>query len=61
MDISEIGIFEMDLGPMAISDFQYIQSYKNVHIGNRDIGYGFKSWINRISDIYIAIKWTYRK
>jgi hypothetical protein len=38
MDISEIGISGMDLGAMAISDFPYIQSYKNGHIGNRDIG-----------------------
>jgi hypothetical protein len=38
MDISEIGISEMDLGAMAILDFRYIHSYKNGHIGNRDIG-----------------------
>jgi hypothetical protein len=38
MDISEIGISEMDLGAMAISDFRYILSYKNGHIGKRDIG-----------------------
>jgi hypothetical protein len=36
MDISEKGI--MDLGPMTISEFQYIHSYKNGHIGKRDIG-----------------------
>jgi hypothetical protein len=38
MDLSEIGISEIDLGAMAISDFRYIQSYKNEHIGKREIG-----------------------
>jgi hypothetical protein len=38
MDISEKGISEMDLGAMAISDFRYIHSYINGHIGNREIG-----------------------
>ncbi len=39
MDISE-----MDLGPMAISKFGYIHSYKNGHIGKRDIGNGFRCY-----------------
>jgi hypothetical protein len=38
MDLSEIDIFEMDSGAKAISNFGYIHSYKNGHIGNRDIG-----------------------
>jgi hypothetical protein len=37
MDISKMDISEMDLGPMDISEFRYIHSYKNGHIGNRDI------------------------
>jgi hypothetical protein len=42
MNISEIGILEMDLGAMAISDFRYIHSYKmnikEIGISEMDLG-----------------------
>jgi hypothetical protein len=39
MDISEMGISEMAFGAMAISEFRYIHSNKNGHIG-----YGFRCY-----------------
>jgi hypothetical protein len=44
MDILESDILEMDLGAMAISEFQYIHSDKNRHIGNGHIINGFRCY-----------------